>query len=185
MSGVSSEGREGQEEQLTDVEEKLVVPAIIVGMWCGVELELVDLRLGPESLDVGGERFSVRLEASRCEQVDTERCTPLPSCSDLSGQRVWLLISAGEECDPPANDTAAPNATELGPPAIGVLAATSGRNVTASGAALRAPVYQLCKGSLWFRQGWSRLPACRLPTGSSRARAWVPTRRSCCARTAR
>jgi hypothetical protein len=70
-------------------------------MWCGVELELVDLRLGPESLDVGGERFSVRLEASRCEQVDTERCTPLPSCSDLSGQRVWLLISAGEECDPP------------------------------------------------------------------------------------
>jgi hypothetical protein len=31
----------------------------------------------------------------------------------------------------------------------------------------------------------SGLPACQLPTGSSRARGWVPTRRSCCARTAR
>jgi hypothetical protein len=95
------------------------VPMIIIGMGCGVELELVDLRLGREPLGVRGERFSIRLEASRGEQVDTERCIPLPSCSDLSGQRVWPLVSPARNANPPADDTAAPNATELGPPAIG------------------------------------------------------------------
>jgi hypothetical protein len=61
---------------------------------------------GPKTSASGLSRWAYAANASRsgsklprCEQVDTERCTPLPSCSDLSGQRVWPLVSAGQECE--------------------------------------------------------------------------------------